>query len=147
MILEYVVFVSLLVFGLVIFILDSRRPKEKIILDPERMKCESPIESRLYLALKHRGEYVRTQVPCGRYSIDIALPGHRIAIECDGAAYHSTKAQKAHDRAKDKFLKANGWKVLRFTGKRIYKDLNGIIKRIEKEKGLATISDSETIQK
>jgi hypothetical protein len=38
-------------------------------------------------------------------------------------------------RRKNAYLKKNGWKVLRFTGKRIYRDLNGIIKRIEKEKG------------
>ena len=52
----------------------------------EKYKCESPIERMVYDALEARGEYVRTQVPCGRYSIDIALPVYHLAIECDGAA-------------------------------------------------------------
>jgi hypothetical protein len=40
-----------------------------------------------YNALKARGEYIRTQVPFGKNSIDIALPVYHIAIECDGEAY------------------------------------------------------------
>lgn len=134
MFLEYVVFGALIMAGLIFFLLDSKRPKETIVLDSERMKCDSPIESRLYLALKHRGELVKTQVPCGKYRIDLALPVYQIAIECDGKAYHSTDKQKAHDKRKNAYLKANGWKVLRFTGKRIYSDLNGVIRRIEQEK-------------
>lgn len=106
-----------------------------VILDYDKYKCESPIERRLYDVLNARGEYVRTQVPCGKYRIDIALPVYHIAIECDGKQYHSTPSQKAHDRRKNAYLKANGWKVLRFPGSRINKDLKGVIKRIEKEKG------------
>jgi len=133
-VLEYVVFIGLIAVAVVCFVLHERKPNPAAVVDLERLKVESPIESRLYQALKNRGEYVRTQVPCGRYRIDIALPMHHIAIECDGKAYHSTPTQKAHDKRKNAYLRANGWKVLRFTGKRIYKDLNGIITRIEKEK-------------
>lgn len=134
MVLEYVVFIGLIAVAVVCFVLHERKPKPNVVIDLERLKLESPIEWRLYQALKNRGEYVRAQVPCGRYRIDIALPMHHIAIECDGKAYHSTPTQKAHDKRKNAYLRANGWKVLRFTGKRIYKDLNGIITRIEKEK-------------
>lgn len=135
--LEYIVFFGMFTAAVIVYFLNERRPKEAPVLDPEKYKCESPIERRLYEVLKVQGEYIRTQVPCGRYSIDIALPAYRIAIECDGEAYHSSPKQKAHDRRKNAYLKANGWKVLRFTGKRIYKDMPGILKRIEKEKGPA----------
>ncbi|MEH7442762.1 DUF559 domain-containing protein [Bacillus sp. JJ1122] len=134
MVLEYAVFITLLAAGVVFFVLDLKRPKERIVLDQEKAKCDSPIERRLYDALRYQGEFVKTQVRCGKYRIDIALPAYQIAIECDGKAYHSTERQKAHDRQKNAYLKANGWKVLRFTGKRIYKDLNGVIRRIEQEK-------------
>jgi very-short-patch-repair endonuclease len=131
---EYVVFIALVGLAVLCYVLDQRRPQEEIWQDPEALKLESPIERRLYDALKSRGEFVRTQVPCGKYRIDIALPGHHIAIECDGEAYHSTDEQIARDRRKNAYLRANGWRVLRFSGKRISRDLKGTVARIESEK-------------
>jgi very-short-patch-repair endonuclease len=133
---EYVVFFGLILVGIVFFVLDLRRPQSQtqtISVDQERLKCESPIERRLYDALQLRGYYVQTQVPCGKYRIDLALPAYKIAIECDGRSYHSSPEQKAHDRRKNAYLRKNGWKVLRFSGRMIYRDLPKVIARIEKE--------------
>ncbi|RVP93283.1 endonuclease domain-containing protein [Sinorhizobium meliloti] len=131
---EYLVFFFLISAALVCYIAYELQPKEIMPpVDPESMKVESPIERRLYDALKFRGELVKTQVPCGKYRIDIALPVYRIAIECDGKAYHSTPSQKARDRRKNAYLKDNGWKVLRFSGKRINGNLSEVLRRIERE--------------
>src|SRR5699024_12220449 len=59
-------------------------------IDNERNKCESYIEIRLYDAMLFNGYDAKTQVPCGSYRIDLALPKYRLAIECDGKAFHST---------------------------------------------------------
>lgn len=122
--------------AVVFYLMDKKRTKGApgVFVDHERLKCESPIERRLYDALKFKGEYIRTQVPCGRYRIDIALPAYRIAIECDGKAYHSNPQQKARDRRKNAYLRANGWRVFRFSGSRITKDLKGVLAKIENEK-------------
>jgi very-short-patch-repair endonuclease len=131
---EYIVFFGLIIVGIVVFILDLKRGQpEPIYVDYERAACESPIERRLYDALQLRGYYVKTQVPCGKYRIDLALPTYKIAIECDGRAYHSTPQQKAHDRRKNAYLRKHGWRVLRFSGRMIYRDLPKVIARIEKE--------------
>lgn len=131
---EYVVFFGLIIVGIVVFILDLKRGQpEPIAVDYERLRTESPIERRLYDALQLRDYYVQTQVPCGKYRIDLALPAYKIAIECDGRAYHSTPEQRAHDRRKDAYLRKHGWKVLRFSGRMIYRDLPKVIARIEKE--------------
>jgi very-short-patch-repair endonuclease len=130
---SYILFIGMVLIPIVLFLVCDTRPKETTY--SEKYKCESPIERMMYEALAARGEYVRTQVPCGRYSIDIALPTYHLAIECDGKAYHSTPKQKAHDKRKDKYLRANGWTVLRFTGSRIHRDMKGILKRIDKVKG------------
>jgi very-short-patch-repair endonuclease len=76
---------------------------------------------------------VSTQVRCGKYRIDLALVGPRIAIECDGKAYHSSPEQKAHDRRKDAYLHKNGWKVLRFSGRQITRGLKYVLDKVEKE--------------
>jgi very-short-patch-repair endonuclease len=131
---SYIAFFGLILVAIVFYILDLRRPHPKMdLIDQERLKCESPIERRLYDTLQILGYYVQTQVPCGKYRIDLALPTYKIAIECDGKAYHSTPEQKAHDRRKDAYLRKHGWKVLRFNGRMIYQDLSAVIERIEEE--------------
>ena len=66
----------------------------------------------------------------GIYRIDIALSSHKIALECDGKNFHTSPIDKARDRRKDAYLHSNGWVVIRFTGSRINKDLNGILNHI-----------------
>jgi len=102
-------------------------------IDNERNKCESPIERRLYDAMLFNGYDVKTQAPCGKYRIDLALPEYRLAIECDGKAFHSTKEQKAHDYRKNAYLRKNGWKVLRFSGSKIQRDLANVLRKIGNE--------------
>nr|WP_144922397.1 DUF559 domain-containing protein [Paenibacillus bovis] len=127
MLLEYIVFITLLLAGILAYVL-HKPSKDNIEID----YCESYIERRLYKALQYRGYYVRTQVRCGKYRIDIALPAYRLAIECDGKAYHSSPEQKAHDRRKNAYLRRNGWRVLRFSGRQINGELSKVLARIEK---------------
>jgi very-short-patch-repair endonuclease len=127
---EYAVFFGLLAAGLLAFIFHPKPEPVSPILT-ERNKCESPIERKLYNALVFRGYAVTTQVPCGKYRIDLALMGPRIAIECDGKAYHSSKQQKAHDKRKNAYLRRHGWRVLRFSGRQITRDIGTVLKRIE----------------
>ncbi|WP_423410231.1 endonuclease domain-containing protein [Heyndrickxia sp. MSNUG] len=130
---EYIIFFSMLAAGVLMFVFRRKEPPMFDTVTMQRMKCESPIERRLFDALVFRGYTVSTQVPCGKYRIDLALVGPRIAIECDGKAYHSSPEQKAHDRRKDAFLRKNGWKVLRFSGRQITRGLHYVLDKIEKE--------------
>lgn len=117
-----------IILPLVLLYLHSKRPKSEQLdfIEYQRTKCESPIERRLFNALSSHCFYVRTQERCGTYWIDLVLPTYKIAIDCDGKAYHSTPEQKKHDRRKDRFLRKNGWSVLRFTGS----DINGNMKKV-----------------
>lgn len=49
----------------------------------------------------------------GRWSVDLALPLHNIAVELDGEYWHSLPAMVEKDRRKDEWLDANGWHVIR----------------------------------
>lgn len=94
--------------------------------------CESYIEERLYNALKKNGFNPIPQVKCGPYRIDLALYEYRLAIECDGKEWHSTPEQKKHDARKNYYLKKNGWKVCRLSGKTINSNLGYAINHIKK---------------
>lgn len=54
------------------------------------LKCESPIERRVYIRLLNNQLYPIPQYRVGRYRIDLAFPYQMVAIECDGRAYHSS---------------------------------------------------------
>jgi very-short-patch-repair endonuclease len=128
---DYIVFFGMLASGLLAYIFLPKTESIVSPIDAERNKCESPIERQLYNALVARGYAVTSQVPCSKYRIDLALVGPRIAIECDGKAFHSSPKAKARDRRKDKCLKENGWCVLRFSGRRINGDLPKVLRDIE----------------
>ncbi|MFC7321953.1 endonuclease domain-containing protein [Halobacillus campisalis] len=116
-----------------VFCLNRFQPDPEPIEKSEYGKCESPIERRLYNGLVSYGLHPRTQYPEGKFRIDIAFPGLKLAIECDGKAFHSSAAQKAHDRKKDRYLRSKGWKVMRFSGSRIHRSLPSVVKKISEE--------------
>ena len=69
----------------------------------------------------------QSEYPLGFYSIDIALPEEKIAIEIDGDYFHSNpqkypdgpqgriqKKNARRDAAKNSYLKNNGWTIIRY---------------------------------
>jgi hypothetical protein len=61
--------------------------------------------------------------PC--YKIDIALPDHKIAIECDGWGRN-----EEIDMKKDNALERLGWTVLRFKNEEILADVESVLHEI-----------------
>lgn len=95
--------------------------------------CESPIETRMFKALKERGLNPICQKHVGYYRIDLVIKakGVKIAIECDGRDYHFSPEQIKHDRKKDEFMQRRGWIVLRFTGSQIHRNASKCVDRVE----------------
>lgn len=83
----------------------------------------SVVHQKLWDIVKHLSgatlEY-KGAVPNRRFSLDIAFPELKIAIEVDGWEFHG-KHKSAHlrDREKQNLLVLNGWRVLRYTAKQI----------------------------
>lgn len=74
---------------------------------------------------------LETLAPIGPYEADILLsevhaPDRILAVvECDGHEFHErTKEQAAHDKRRDRYLAAEGYRVLRFAGSEIFADPN-----------------------
>lgn len=93
----------------------------------------SPIERKLYVALKQAGYEVKSQYAFGAYRCDLAIPKYKLAIECDGAMYHRSKKQKALDRKKENYIRQrHKWKLLRFTGSQIHRDAAQCVAKIKR---------------
>ncbi|WOE65554.1 DUF3320 domain-containing protein [Aeromonas allosaccharophila] len=77
--------------------------------------ADSPFELEVIEALRERNYEVEPQVGTAGYFIDIAvkdpeyLGRYLLAIECDGAAYHSSRSARDRDRLRQGVLEGLGW--------------------------------------
>lgn len=97
----------------------AARPGSKQVATQFGPVWMSPIEFRLYEALRQEGLDPIPQFYIQGYYADFAFPDVRVAVEADGAV-HDDEAHKEHDRKRDWILKRQGWTVKRFHGTTIY---------------------------
>ena len=90
---------------------------------------DSPLELDLHETLLKRGIAAQTGIVVGRHRLDLAIEQDdiRLDIECDGAAFH---VDREKDAARDRAIEAEGWKVMRFSGRQLSRDMEGCIKAI-----------------
>lgn len=93
------------------------RPVAPIDADEEGLikLCESGFERQVFTALTERGYRVTPQVQAGAYRIDMVVEGtddRRLAIECDGDAFHGPDRWPA-DMARQRVLERAGWEFWR----------------------------------
>ena len=79
---------------------------------------DSDFELEVHDYLCSKGFSVDTQIGCSGFRIDLGLkmPGssdYVLAIECDGATYHSYKNARDRDRLRQEILERMGWKFYR----------------------------------
>ena len=87
----------------------SVRPFEQFDSDFELEVCDY---------LRSKGFAVDTQVGCSGFRIDLGLKlpdssDYVLAIECDGATYHSSQNARDRDRLRQEILERMGWKFYR----------------------------------
>lgn len=73
----------------------------------------TPIEYWLWHDIRANDAVLYPQYPVGRYFVDFGNPVAKVAVECDGAAYHTDRAK---DQRRDGELAAMGWTVYRAPG-------------------------------
>lgn len=78
----------------------------------------TPIEWDVWTVARGLAFDILPQYPSEGYFLDFANPFLRLAIECDGRAYHSGASNKARDEKRDTVLCGAGWSVLRIDGSR-----------------------------
>ena len=66
----------------------------------------------------------------GIYQYDIAFPIEKIDVEIDGGTHLTEKVIKI-DKRRDAWSKSQGWKVIRFTAKRVKEDVSGCIEELK----------------
>ena len=82
-------------------------------------QADSPFELEVKQAIEEKGYSLEPQVGAAGYFIDLAVkdpdqPGRYVlAIECDGASYHSARSARDRDRLRQGVLENLGWRFHR----------------------------------
>lgn len=97
---------------------------------------DSPFETEVMEALRDLGYLVEPQVGTAGYFIDMAVkdpdqPGrYLLAVECDGAAYHSSRSARDRDRLRQGVLESLGWRFHRIWSTDWFRNRAQEIKRV-----------------
>lgn len=106
------------VFAFKLFLHYARTGKMSLARTTDR-PMDSVFEEQVANALMERGYQVHAQVGIAGFFIDLAIadperPGRYIlGIECDGAAYHSSRSARDRDRLRQAVLEDHGWIIHR----------------------------------
>lgn len=110
----------------------AERPESTRVATPAGDIWMSPIELKLYEAMRREGLSPIPQYCIQGYFVDFAFPNARIVVEADGAAYHQAE-RRDRDRQRDWVLRRHGWKVLRFRGTTIHERATNCAYVVRKE--------------
>jgi len=80
----------------------------------------TPIEREAWEEIQIARLRMFPQYPVLNYFLDFADPWTKVAVECDGKAFHTDAAR---DGARDALLRKQGWIVVRVSGKAIWREL------------------------
>jgi len=65
----------------------------------------------------------------GNYIVDFYCPKTKLIVEVNGGQHYNNKEIKK-DKTRDDYVRKQGLKVLRFSDREIFENLNGVIERI-----------------
>ena len=103
---------------------------------------DSEFEMEVCDFLREKGYTVDTQVGCSSFKIDLAIKrpdssDYVLAVECDGATYHSSKTARDRDRLRQDILERMGWKFYRIWSTDWFRN-----KSVEKERLLSAVKEA-----
>jgi very-short-patch-repair endonuclease len=76
-----------------------------------------------------KGTQFYTQRIIDNYIVDFYCPKANLVIEIDGGQHYTEEGLK-EDKVRDEYMKGQGFKVLRFSDREVFENLNGVIERI-----------------
>ncbi|MCD5408251.1 endonuclease domain-containing protein [Candidatus Bipolaricaulota bacterium] len=109
--------------------------RKDLIARARRMRCQATDAERL-LWQKLRGRQLgvkfRRQAPIGPYIVDFVCFEKRLVVELDGSQ-HGLPPRRAYDAQRSRWLRSQGFRVLRFWDSEVLIDIEGVLRRILQE--------------
>ena len=96
-------------------------------------KAESPIEAMFMEGLISRGLWdFEAQYQIQKFRVDICFVAAKVVVEIDGHDFHSSKEARDSDTTRDRSLMAGGWRVIRFTGSQVHRNVDKCLDDLER---------------
>jgi very-short-patch-repair endonuclease len=95
-------------------------------------RAATSAERKIWAGLSNRqlgGYKLVRQERIGPYYADFACHEAHLVVEIDGAA-HSTEEELAGDRAREDFLRRQGYRIVRFTNGEVYEQADRVLDAI-----------------
>ena len=111
---------------------------------------ESWFEVDVAMELLRRGYRVSPQVDVAQYRIDLVIEGarNRLAVECDGDAWHGLE-QYEKDMARQRQLERAGWRFVRLRESEFYADRDSAMRRVTQacgELGIRPVREEQWLE-
>ncbi|QYG95219.1 AAA family ATPase [Iamia sp. SCSIO 61187] len=105
-------------------VVDAAGQVDDVRDDQPHPRFDSLFEQRVHNRIRAKGYAVTPQVEVNGRRIDLVVTGAkgRLAVECDGEAWHSTAEQRAEDLHREQELKRAGWRFWRVRESEFYLD-------------------------
>ena len=107
----------------------TRRQDHRVPLARQLRRVMTPAERKLWWHLREAqfvGTHFRRQATIGRYFVDFCCHTTRLIVEVDGGDHAEPRRKKA-DLRRSAFLKARGYRVLRFWNNDVLTNIEGVM--------------------
>jgi very-short-patch-repair endonuclease/nucleoside 2-deoxyribosyltransferase len=84
----------------------------------------SPMEEKYWGKIIKFIPNIKCQYPIGPFFADFAVVDVKGVIEIDGHEFHKTPEQRTNDASRQRYLEMNGWRVTRFTGTEVSRNID-----------------------
>ena len=108
----------------------GRELMQRLASERITLKKNTSIELDMQKALERRGIRISTHQPIGGICCPDIFIEPNIVVECDGDYWHSLPGRRAEDEAHNSALRKAGYKVFRFLGSEIIKDVDLCVEKV-----------------
>jgi len=103
--------------------------------------CESPIEKLFLIEWYYKREiyslhyFIKSQYKINNYRVDfmISIPNKEniLIVELDSYLWHGSKSEQfANEKKRERELKKEGYNIMRFSGREIYRDVEKCVEEV-----------------
>jgi very-short-patch-repair endonuclease len=90
----------------------------------------TPSEQRPWKALRKLDVHIRRQAPIGPYIADFICHSGKLVIEVDGEIHERLDDVALRDFERSEWLRSQGYRVLRFTNRRVDAEVEAVVREI-----------------